>query len=208
MTDGPQDSIDRRAFLAAAASGIAAFAGCSSTGNNSSTPTSTHENSGTSEPQQSQTQSQTTTADQQYAESDELSEEKQYEKKALNNGYSFIEVAARDIQVSKMEQTPTEDEPDDPYELLKYHFRDFYARNGDPRDSIIFGYDMEPSGDSRNMSFRDFAESDSSNPVSDTPGYSGTYKETAIKRFFDENVSGVVDVSENFPDELLELAAQ
>jgi hypothetical protein len=203
-------TIKRRAVISAVGAGIAALAGCTNSGG-SGNPTGTPTNNGSTatEPGQSKSATQSSTGGQ-YAEPEERSAERQFEQELLNNEYGFIEIAADDIQMSKMQQTPTPDEPDDPYELLKYHFRDFYARNGDDGDSIIFGYDMEPSGDSRNMLFKDFAESASAEPVSDSAefGYSGTYKETAIRRFFNENVSGVVDVSENFPGELLEIAAQ
>jgi hypothetical protein len=132
------------------------------------------------------------------------------EQKLLNNNYAFIEIPSQDIQMSNLQTIPSGEEPEDPYEAMNYNFRNFYARNGDPGDSIIFGYDMEPSGDSRNMLFKDFAQSESADSVTDSPefGYSGTYKESAIQTFFDQNISGVSDVSDNFPDDLLELATE
>jgi hypothetical protein len=179
-------------------------------GGSGSTPTETQDQSNSQKPSQRKSK---------YNEPDEIPSEEKFEQNLVNEfgmetdeDYTFVEFGSNNVQLENKSKipsgTPTANSEENPYPIFVREFRNFYARNVNTGDDIIFGYSLTVRDGTTNLIFKDFAQSESADPVSNTPefGYSASGARSAIEKFFEENITGVKDVSENFPEELLKLA--
>lgn len=203
--------VKRRRFLkAAAGSGIAALAGCSTNGD---TPTenpgtSTQENTqtpgeGTPTPDGTPTDKGTPTSQQEYTDTNESSAEKERENGLLEYGASFVEINNfNNINVEGIgEEVSTEDAEATDYDALLHDFKRFwYEDNMGEDDSLIIGYKDRDSGPSE-MIFQSFKNGEESSSL-----WQDDYRDEAITKYFDKNISGITEASDNFPDDLLALA--
>lgn len=196
------------------------LAGCSGGGNesddeNPDSTESTTQGDSASTGTQNQSDSQTSIG----SEENETPSERQFEQGIVNEfgqstdeDYSFIEFNSKDVNLENKNKspsgTPTVSYEENPYPHLTRPFRRFYSNNVDEGDDIVFGYSLTVQDGGTDLIFKDFAQSESADPVSDLGkfGFSSGGARSAIEKFFRENITGVKHVSERFPEDLLKLA--
>lgn len=202
MSDKEDSGIARRKFMAkAAAVGAAGLAGCSNPQNPSESTTTEYDNKSTD----TQGTEQSPTTQEAYDDQNELPAEQDFEQRMLDNSYSFIEITPENINSEKITEERSSADDTTIYGNMIKDFDNFLNNKMDPYDNAFFCY----SGSDGNLIFKDIAQSESAETVSDTGkfGYSAGGSKEAIERFLDGNISGVEDASDNFPEDLLEAAS-